>query len=167
MNWSDQDWNRRYEALYKCQLSALYHRKRERFFEASDKATKAIAVIGGSAAWAKLWDVEWIAAMIAVTSTLALVLGLSERARRHAQLAARFVTLQAEIESAGVMDETKADGFMARAVSLEAEEPAELSALTRLCQNEIAMARGEAQSVLPLTWRERWFAHWFDMPKYA
>jgi hypothetical protein len=62
--------------LYRAQLSALYHRKRERLLAFWDRAPKAVAIIAGSAAFANLGGpeaVKWAAAIIATTPTLALV----------------------------------------------------------------------------------------------
>lgn len=48
----DHLWNLRHAALYRCQLSTRYHRRRERFFDWMDRAANAAALIGGSAAFA-------------------------------------------------------------------------------------------------------------------
>lgn len=89
-------WDKRHQVLYRVELSALYHQKRERFFEVCDKLAKAVAVIGGSAALAKIGSGYWIvyiAAAITVTSTCSLVFGFSDRARRHAELSRNFASL--------------------------------------------------------------------------
>ncbi len=132
----DYLWKKRYEALYRAQLSVLYHRKRERFFAFWDRAVTAVAIVGGSAAFAGLGGpdlVRWAAAVVAVTSTMGLVYGLAERARRHGDLARQFLS----------------------------ELPA-LGLLVLDCQNELAQARGEHGAILPLTRWQRMAMHFAD-----
>ncbi len=164
---SDHIWKMRHEVLYRCELSALYHQKRERFFEAADKAGKAVAVIGGSAALAKLAAPDalvWIAGAITVTSTLSLVLGFSERARRHAELARGFKQIEADIRRAGErnFDDVQVCDWAARVAVLEASEPPALGALVRVCQNELALARGEKEAIRPIRFHHRLLAHILD-----
>ena len=100
-------WEKRNRTVYKAELSALYHQKRERFFELCDKLGKAISIIGGSAA---VWNVTnkdfipWIAIAITVSSTMSLVFGFSERARRHADLSRRYKTIITAIVAIGELN---------------------------------------------------------------
>jgi NaMN:DMB phosphoribosyltransferase len=97
-------WGRRDAVLQRAQISALYHRKRERAFDLADRLSKAVAVIGASAAFAAIGEpvfVKGMAAMIAITSALSLVFGFSERGRRHSDLAHRFCLLEADITQKG------------------------------------------------------------------
>lgn len=160
-------WKRRHEILYRIELSALYHQKRERFFELCDKLAKAMAVIGGSAALANLGGASMVkvaAAIITVTSTLSLVLGFSDRARRHAEFARSFRELEGEVVALGERDFAEPDlnAWMARTRALESTEPPALSALVRLCQNELALAQGHPESVHPVAMHQRYLAHLFD-----
>jgi len=156
---NDAEWKylseNRFRALYSTQLSALYHQKRERFFDFLDKIAKAIAIIGGSATLAQLSSpaaLIWIALAITVTSALSLVFGLSESARRHAELARSFRLLEAKIASKGERDFTEADlaAWESETRTLESMEPAALGALVVDCQNELAIAgnrRGDVVKV--------------------
>jgi hypothetical protein len=171
---SDHDrlWEQRHNAIYKAELSALYHQKRERFFELCDKLTKAAAVIGGSATLWKIGDpdvVLRIAGLITVTSAFSLVFSFSERSRRHAELAKTYRQVIAEIVAKGEtsFSEQDANQWMAKLCGLEATEPPTLSALVVLCQNELAIARGHKDYVRPLNFFERSLAHFFDMPLKA
>lgn len=161
---------RRYETLYRIELSTLYHQKRERFFELLDKLTKGIAVLGGSAALARLGGPDglvWIAALVTFSSTASLVGGFADRARRHSDLANRFCILGSAILAKGranLTDEIVCD-FEARARELEASEPAALSILVRICQAELNASRGSKFTMPP--WRQRIFAHFLDLPKTA
>lgn len=169
MQWEADNWGRRSDLVYKCQLSALYHRKRERFFSMLDKGATALALIAGSAAMSDILDTAALKSMagvaVAAVTLPAIVFSWSDKARLHALLASKFVRTESDIEAAGLLNAEQLDRFHAALLSIEAEEPAELSALTRLCQNEMAAARGEFTSVYPLTRCERLFVNFFDMPK--
>jgi hypothetical protein len=168
----DHAWEKRHAALYKAELSALYHQKRERFFELLDKLGKAAAVFGGSAALWKLGDpdvVARIAAFITATSALSLVFSFSERSKRHAELARSFRDVISDISSKsdfGVTD-AMASEWAGKVCALEAKEPPTLGALTVMCQNELAIARGDKNLVHPQNVLIRWGAHFFDMPQTA
>lgn len=166
----DHAWNKRVDALYRAELSALYHQKRERFFELLDKLGKAVAVFGGSAALWKISDpglVSQIAALITASSALSLVFSFSERSKRHAELARSFREIASDIMGTSdfAIRDSKASEWMGKVCALEAKEPPALSALVVLCQNELAVAR--QAPVYPQSFFVRHLAHFFDMPRAA
>ncbi|MRX08858.1 hypothetical protein GJ697_13530 [Pseudoduganella sp. FT25W] len=168
----DHAFNKRCDALYKAELSALYHQKRERFFELADKLGKAASLIGGSAALWKLSNGDVVAVMAAcvtVSSALSLVFSFSERSKRHAELAQGFRLIISEVLAKSEFDVTPVDAgsWMSRVCALEAKEPPSLSALTVMCQNELAIARGADNKVRPQDIKTRMLAHFFDMPLSA
>jgi hypothetical protein len=163
---SDHDylWQRRDAVLQRTELSVLYHRRRERFFDLLDKCAKGIAVIGGSAVLAQLGDelaIQSAAAIITISSTAALVGSFSERARHHADLARSMRELEAAIVARGERDFSEDDlnVWESRERTIEVAEPAALPALVTLCQNQLAIARGHPESVRPLPLTHRLFAH--------
>jgi hypothetical protein len=166
--WTDANWQSRFDIVYKCRLSALYHRKRERFFGLLDKLTAAFALIAGAGAMTDLLhtaDNKAIAGAIVVAVTLpSIVFSWAERSRTFALLAAKFISLEAEIESAGILDALALDKLKSKALLLDMEEPPQLSALTRICQNEISFADGHLANITKLSFWEKHFAQWFDMP---
>lgn len=167
---SEQDprasiWNERWGFMYRLRVSALYHQRRERFFDNWDKVAKAVAVIGGAAAVSQLISDPttklWAAAAVSVLSTISLVFGFSQKARRHSELARDFMRLLARIEEAGPYPPAeKMDKFAAEFASLEASEPASMSALVRHCENLFYMSSGQPGK--PLTWWKRLFMHYWD-----
>lgn len=168
----DHAWKKRDDAIYKAELSALYHQKRERFFDLSDKLTKAASLFGGSATLWKVGNQEVVsgfAAFITATSALSLVFSFSERSKRHAELAKSFRDVISEIVSKGEhsFDESDTSVWMGKLCALEAKEPPTLSALTVMCQNELAIARNEKSHVHPQSMWKRWMSHFFDMPQTA
>jgi hypothetical protein len=167
--WTDENWEKRHAIVYKCQLSALYHHKRERFYSLCDKITNALALIAGAGAMSELLPsagAKALAGAFVATITLpGMVFAWADKSRNHALLAAKFVDLQASIEGAGILNAEQLDKFNERAIKLEMEEPPQLSALTRVCQNEIAYALDDKASMTKLTFFEKHFANLFDMPK--
>jgi hypothetical protein len=163
-------WTRRYELLYRVQVSVNYHRKFERALSRTDRSIKFVGLVGGSAAVTKLASSETaiviIGALIALTSAFGLVAAIGDRARLHAELATRFKQLESDIVRGGERDfkEVDLDRWEARQLEIEAEEPPEHSALIRICQNEIAIARGDLTKVYKVSWFERRFAYIFDFP---
>lgn len=167
--WTEENWQKRFDIVYKCQLSSLYHRKRERFYSLLDKISNALALIAGTSAMSELLpsaQAKAIAGAIVAAVTLpGIVFTWADKARAHALLASKFIALESEIIGAGILTSSQLDKFSEQALKLEVEEPPQLSALTRLCQNEIAFAMGEKGSINKLSFRERLFAHFIDMPK--
>lgn len=160
-------WDKRHAVLYRTELSTLYHQKRERFFSMCDKLGSAVGVIGGSAALASLSNpalLAWIALAITVVSSAALVIGFSDRARRHADLAKDFRQLEASIVARGERDFTEQDvsAWDSSTRMLESSEPPALCALVVLCQNELAHAQGHSGHVVHMNWLQRSLAHFVD-----
>jgi hypothetical protein len=159
-------WDERWRLVCRLRLSALYHLKRERFFDNADRCIKAFAVIGGAAAVSQLIaDATaklWIAALVSVLSTVSLVFALSQKARRHSELARDFTKLLARVEEAGPYPSPdKLDKFCSEITNLEASEPAAMSALVRHCENQISMSTGHPEEVIPLTpWQLLWMHLW-------
>lgn len=163
----DHAWAKRDTAIMSAELSALYHQKRERFFELNDKLTKAASLFLGSAALLKLSDprwIAWIAIFITFASSLSLVLSFSERSKRHAELARGYREIIAEIVSAGDFEisDLRASAWMGKIRFLDAKEPPALSALVIMCQNEIAVAHNS--KIYKQRFLARLFVHFFDMP---
>mgnify|MGYP001810027995 CR=1 FL=1 len=160
----DYLWDRRWKIINRAQLSTLYHRKRERFFDFWDRFIKGVAIIGGSAAFARLGSPDvtaYAAGLVAVSSTFSLVFGLSERARRHSDLARQFIMLEADITAKGEREFTEPDinRWDAKVREIEAAEPPAHRALVITCQNELAIAHNQGESVHPLGWWQRSLRH--------
>lgn len=164
---ADHSWALRHDTLYRCQLSTRYHRRRERFFDWMDRATSAVALIGGSAAFAAAAETNVVKlAAVAVTGTAAisLVFGFADKARRHAALAESYKRIEAEILRAGDYDytERQINAWRARIAETEAGEPPVLRPLVVLCQNDIAAAANQHEKVTALAWYKRLFAQMVD-----
>jgi hypothetical protein len=165
MDWDDEVWTKRYNLLYRSWISRIYHQKRERFFDICDSLTKAVAVGGGAASVAKVLtpsQLVIVAAIITFASTVSLVVGYSKKARSHADLAKAFIEIEGKIVAKGVFDDDQANAFEADILRLEMNESRSLGALVRICQNEVAMARGKTNDVQRVSFWRRVFAHLYD-----
>lgn len=166
--WTDQNWSERFGVVYKCRVSTIYHRKRERFFSLLDKLSSAFALVAGAGAMTDFLpsaSAKAIAGAIVAAVTLpGIVFGWADKSRAHALLAAKFVNLEADIEGAGVLEAQALDKLKEQALLIEMEEPPQLSCLTRICQNEIAFATNEPSSMTDIPWWKHWLAHFLDLP---
>lgn len=166
---ADYLWGKRHAVMYRVELSALYHQKRERFFDLMDRLAKVVSMVGGSAALYKIADeraLAVIAAAITIAAALSLVMGFSEKARRHAELARNFKQIQADMLRRGERDFTETDvsDWAARIAVLEASEPPALGVLVRICHNEIARAQGANGADRKVGWWRWPLAHLIDVP---
>lgn len=160
-------WHRRCALVYQARLSALYHLKRERFFDALDKLASTATAVAATAAVATLLkgrqDIDLaVAATTAVLSLVPLVFNPAMKARHHAQLAGEFRRLQADCERAGQRPtEAQCDEFTSRMVDIAAAEPMPMAALVADCQNQLALANGEGP-VAHLGPLQGLLKHWVD-----
>ncbi len=166
---SDHDylWNKRWMLIDRIELSICYHRERERFLSTASRWITAVAIIGGSAAFAGVAGhdlLRWGGLVVAVTSTLSLVFGLPERARLHGELAGRFSALLAQISARGERDYSEEDlaAWEAELHRIEVDEPPQLAALVRLCQNRLKHASGQDDLAVPVPWWQRLTAQWIS-----
>src|SRR5437588_9330485 len=103
---SDDDRQALHELLFGVRRSIRYHNHRRRFFDAFDKFTKILAAVAGSAAFATALSQHQrvtgvLAAIIAVFSSVDLIIGAGTAARLHSDLAKRFAELEATIVRLG------------------------------------------------------------------
>ena len=167
-SWEDYAWRRQHELRYSAQMNRLYHHKRERFFAIMDRGGKALALIAGCAGASTLLattDAKAIAGLLVAVVTLpGLVFSWTDKARLHAELAADYARLEAEIVGMAALGDADIRQLERRAIELGSKEPPGLSALIRICQNEIAMAEGQPEKTTPMPWHERALAQFFDFP---
>lgn len=141
----------------------MYHLKRERFLDGCDKWSKFVSVIGGATAFAEVKGLQEIAALITVVSTLSLVFGFSNKARKHADLARSFKNLEAELSLLDHNCETKLLlDIQAKYLRIESEEPASLGALVTDCHNHLCAAHDKQKEITPLVLTQRLFKNWID-----
>lgn len=130
------------------QRSVRYHIRRERFFDRWEKFITASNFILSSTAVAALMSelvsrtVPVVAgAAIAVASVVDLVVGTSQMARRHSELARRFIALERSLRSRAV-DETAISEATSERLRIEEDEPPTLRVVDLLCHNEMVKVLG-------------------------
>lgn len=161
----DANASRRHALVYNTKLGLLYHRKRERFFDLCDKTTKSLTVVLGASLLASyLKDAApLVGASVSALGLLALVFGYTDRKQRHKELAESFALLQARVEAAGELaQDAQLNQWHSELHQLNAKEPPALGTLVVLCQNEIAIAEGHRDHVVPVNPYKQLFAHWRD-----
>lgn len=92
MDSTDCLWRLWHAVLHRAELSALYHRDRERMFGMADRWSKFAALASGSDALATVIGEQprtWLLAIVALSSAFSLAFAFAERARQHADLAAK------------------------------------------------------------------------------
>ncbi|RQR22554.1 hypothetical protein DIE23_36705 [Burkholderia sp. Bp9143] len=168
---ADYLWARRFDILNRAELSTAYHRKRERFFGLLDRWDKILTLLLGSAAFVKLVNMDthpFYALPFAILAFSSLIFDFSERARRHSELATSFKMLEAAIEAVGerAFTEDQLSAWSARIREIESGEPPVYNLLVRICQNELARARGQAQDVTHISWWRALLAHFLPFANY-
>ncbi len=164
----DYCWKRRTNTLYRAQVSALYHLKRERFFQVSDQAISfATAISATAAATVLIKKVEgleiWISALTAFLALIPVVYNPAELARRHGQAASDYRKLLADAERTGEHWTTEhCNDYSARLLELEVAEPATLAALVVSCENQLKISLGDRSSQVHLPWWVRMLKQWID-----
>lgn len=155
--------------VYRAELSGLYHRKRERFFALCDRLGKAFSLISGTAAFSSVLpspQAKAYAGLCVAVSTLpGLVFSWADKARLHAELAQKYISVQVEIVGVerAALTEKMVCGWDARLRQIEANEPPTLTCLVRICQNQLALAAGQPGEVERLRWWQYLLAHIVDM----
>lgn len=152
-------WDQRCSVLHRTVVTLMYHRKRQRFFDLADKATKAATVLlGATLLGAELkTTVPLIASAIAGLGLLALVFGYGDRKQCHKELAEAAAQLAARVEGTPVadIDDGVARSWDAELMRLNHREPPALATLVQICEWEQARAAGHPDHVPRPGWARR------------
>ncbi|WP_367154678.1 hypothetical protein [Methylomonas sp. HYX-M1] len=152
-------WQRRYEIKLRALMNRMYYLERQRLFEFREGAIKALSIVAGSVALAKVADPDILqicAALITLGSTFSLVFGYGNKARESVKLATEWTQLERDIDSAGerTFTEAQLDQWQARCSEIEAGEPPAHKLLLNRCNERAVKALG-GQSDYKLNFIER------------
>lgn len=159
----------RHAVMYRLEMSAIYHARRERFLMACERACQAVAALSATAAFLPLMSASGqqpglvLPIITAIASVLPLVYGFSAASHRHAQAAADYRRALADGHKGG--EEWREDHLVKMKADLseiEANEPAAYTALVVDCQNQMAVAARQSERVVPLKWYQRLLMHVVD-----
>lgn len=155
----DSIWQQRGNVLNRAWVQVRYHRRRHRFFDLADKATKSITVVLGASLMGQFFVqwLPWLATAITSLGLLALVFGYSERKQLHKDLAEHAAKLVADIERVPVagLSFDKSAQWAAEFAGLVAKSPPALKTLTLVCEREQAVAEGHPEHVALPSWPRR------------
>ena len=152
--------------------SIRYHAKRRAFFDGLHRLSMALAIIGGSAAFFALTGdktgiAQFASLIVAIATSLDLVLAFPEKAREHDRLCEMFSDLAADfalIDSAHI-DRKRIAELKTKRLTLEKNEPTALDALNVICHNEEAEARGyDASLRYKIGWLQKIVAQFLTLP---
>lgn len=179
----DYQWKRYSDLRYRVELSILYHRKRERFLYVLGKLGKGASVLSALHVVAAVllsmanpavgvWPVFAVGLPWPLFTAVIFCVAKdsSEYACTHKQLArAHYALLTAMVADGQYAFENAAqlDQWEARLFDIEGSEPAVMTALMLVCENQIKIARGQPDRAVPLRWWHRLFAHLYDFPRDA
>ncbi|WP_143476312.1 hypothetical protein [Pseudacidovorax sp. RU35E] len=162
---ADSDWDKRCDILYKSWVQVRYHRKRQRFFDLVDRATKALTLVLGASLFGPYVgkSVSWIGTAISAIGLMALVFSYGDRKQLHKEMAERAAGIVRSIESvpAGQLTAANTATWAADFAELVSKAPPPLKTLTMMCEREQSTADGHPNHVAPRPLGRRVFAHVF------
>lgn len=137
-----------FDILWAVQLSARYHMRRQAFFERWSRVTAATGVLFGSTAITSAfaathiptWLTALTGALVAVASTVDLVVGTASMARKHEELRKRFLQLEAKIRRCLEPTAETCALWTDERLAIEFDEPPIYNGLALLCYDELARA---------------------------
>jgi hypothetical protein len=161
------NWARRHDSIYRMQLSVLYHRKRERYFDMIERLLQALVTASASGGVALLLAAQndkgyelWFVAAAAVVSMFQLAYAPAARARQHAQLASDYQSLWSESVAVGEFWSAQmCDSVQSKWLRIGTSSPPQLGALVVDCENELALAYDSKENIRRLPLHMRAFKH--------
>ena len=156
--------------LFDVRRSVRYHSRRRCFFERLHKFTAAVNVISGSTTFVGLIQSYPViplvsASIVTIFSTADLVIGSSQMAREHSDLAKAFIELEIKIVSmaVGEMSEKDFAALQAERLSIEAKEPPIMRVLDALAHNETCRSLGRDAGIVEIGRVQAFFSHLVDL----
>lgn len=158
------DW---YQLLFGIRRSVRYHRRRSRFFDKWGKWTNALNIILGSTAVASTIAlsgsasrcgriVRFAGAIVAIVSTIDILISSSVAARNHSDLARRFVELEREMSTVNQQTMERLVDLKGKRLAIEADEPDIMRILDVMCHNDLVLADGgPSQQIYEISWFKR------------
>lgn len=158
-------WERRHAIVYGLQLSVLYHRKRERYYDMLERMLQTLVTASATSGVSLLLATDkkaelWLVGAAAVISMIQLAYSPAARARQHAQLASDYQVLWAEAAARGEhWTDEDCNSFQSKSLRIGATSPPQLGALVVDCENELALAYGAPSEVRRVPIYMRWLKH--------
>lgn len=161
-----------YGLLFDIRRSARYHLRRRSFFDRLHKATAAINVISASTSFVGIISSLPLlstvsAATVTIISTLDLVIGSSQMAREHSDLAKSFIDLERAIikKPNDKITEEDLSELRDRRLEIESKEPNTHRVLDAIVYNELCRSLGhkDDNQMFKVRFIQSVFAQWIDI----
>lgn len=165
MDGIQQQWD---SLLFDVRRSVRYHERRRNFYETWNLTTSALSLLFGSAAiYLVLKDHETLtviaAAVVAVASTVDLVVNTSRMAHLHSDLCRRFIELEKTMVLHANRTTDDYNRIWAARLDIEKDEPPIKRIVDIICHNELVFAGGYDESCYqPIPLYKRLSAHCFN-----
>lgn len=160
---ADYLWNRRGDILFKTWVQLRLNRKRQRFFDLIDKATKALTIVLGGTLFGRYMTAPEVGVGVVALGLLALVFGYSDRKQMHKELAERAAEIIQSVEKVppgNITDQLVAD-WTASHAALIGKSPPPLKILTQICEHEQSVAGGNPPIIPCPNWLLCWVRHFW------
>jgi len=157
--------------LFEIRRSIRYHNYRKRFFEWFHNLAAFLTAISGTAIFVTVLAEQVspvlqmvLAAVVAIFSTIDLVIASPAKSREYEDLSRRFIALEKEIMVSENKDSKFFNTIQAEKLSIEADEPPHLRILNAVCFNETVTAMGLNQDAhVKIEWYQRLFMNFADL----
>ena len=172
---SDEIAIEKHNLLFGVRRSIRYHTARRKFFDRCHKITTAISLIFGSAAiftvLSNSGEIYTIAAaaFVSIVAAIDLVVGNTDKARLHHDLAKRFIGLEKEMVSVREPTDDDLNLWTATRLGIESEEPPVKRVLDAMMHNELLRAMDydkESGQYVRIGRFQRLFAQLFDLQQH-
>lgn len=155
-------WKERCDTLFSAWVQVRYHKRRQRFFDLSDKITKALTLLLSASLVGQVLkeSAPLLAATISFLGLLALIFGYGDRKQQHKEFAEQSAKLIAAIEKIAPDQLTSSivAGFKADYAEICAKAPPPLKTLTIICEHEQAVVNGHPDHIKRPSLFVRFFA---------
>ncbi len=164
---------RTYDLLFDIQRSVRYHTHRRAFYEAWNRATSFIALVGASSALHLVlssnntWAGAMVMALIGLVAALDVLIGTAHRANEHTSLAQQFIALEQRFAHGKSLDDATYEKVVNRRLEIEAAEPPVKRLLDFLCDLEVRRAHNNQVQNPSIPWWRRITAQWFSQIEFA
>lgn len=147
-----------------------YHAKRRSFFDDCNNLNRAASAISAAGVIVSIAGGFYVAAIIAaallaILSSVDLVVDFSRRGRVHDSLYRDFCELAANLEETRAFDEQDIRTFTARKLRIETTQPTAKGVQVVICANEILAGQGYNYKYR-VRWWQRAFSHFFSLPPH-
>lgn len=167
--------NDNYNLLFSIRRSVRYHIHRRRFYEAWNRITILVALIGGSSSVVTTigsYGPEYMRLLLPIVVSIVAAFDLAvgsttKLAGNHGELAQRFIELEKVYSKGKNLTESEFEDAVNQRLRIEASEPTPLRLLDAMCHYEILKSYGDKKDHPKIPWYRRIMVHLLSQTTYA